>query len=184
MKIGKLNKFHASLLAIAFLIALNVYSYSPKIFIATERGDMVFIDYNLKLVDGRIVDSTRADVAEANNFFNPNSTYQSIRIVAGTGQLPADLDRALLGMRSGETKEVTLIPEKGFGTVRTDLFFTVPVTFFSQQGIQPRENAYVNTNFGLARIVKVSQDGIVLDLNHPLAGKTVVYEITVKNITK
>ncbi len=106
--------------------------------------------------------------------------------IHGRGQIIPGLERQLSGMHVGESKEITLHPEEGYGTVDPEAFVEVPKARLPAgvtpsvgvvlQGVGPdgeRLQAIIN---------EVKGETVVLDLNHPLAGKTLTFKVKVVDI--
>ena len=131
----------------------------------------VGIQYTLT-VDGVVVDST--------------SEQGPWHYVHGHGQLLPALERQLEGLRVGDSRQVTLSPADGYGEVDASLFEevpksdlpagTTPVVGMVLRGINPDGQSFQ------ARIAQEKADTVMLDLNHPLAGKTLQFNVTVTDI--
>lgn len=132
----------------------------------------VELDYTLT-ADGQVVDST-----EGRGPF----TY-----VHGQGQISPGLERQLAGMGVGASKEITVAPEEGYGPVDLTAFIDVPKGQFPAhikpekglvlQGVDPAGKTF------RATISEIKDKTVTLDLNHPLAGKTLLFKVKVLNIT-
>ncbi len=98
------------------------------------------------------------------------------------------LERALEGKAVGESIEITLKPEEAYGPRRSDAIQRVPIKHLQfQQGVtklKPGMVAAVKTDRGVRNVVvaKVGKFNADVDFNHPLAGRTLYYEIVVVGI--
>ena len=95
-------------------------------------------------------------------------------------------DNALTGMKLGEVKNITLKPEEAYGDVNPEAFDVVSLNVFPE-GFEPIVGNMVqgtspNGQPVVAKIDSVSDDNITLNFNHPLAGKTLNFEIELVNI--
>jgi FKBP-type peptidyl-prolyl cis-trans isomerase SlyD len=155
--------------ALLVLLVATPAGAQPKASI--EKGSTVKIDYTLKDDKGEVLDS--------------NSGKEPLVFKQGVQQIIPGLDKALLGMKVGDTKKVVVKPEEGYGKVDPKAETEVP------KEALPEGAAVVGTRL-MARgqdgnphpvTVKVVKDKtVVLDLNHPLAGKTLVFDIKVVSI--
>lgn len=137
-----------------------------------QDGSTVEIDYTLT-VDGAVVDS--------------NQGGKPLSYVQGRGQLIPGLERQLAGLSAGESRDVTVKPEDGYGRPDPDAFVTVskaqlpagvtPEIGMVLQGTGPEGQPFP------ARVHKVAEHDVTLDLNHPLAGKTLQFKVTVVTVT-
>ncbi|ASJ09819.1 peptidylprolyl isomerase [Thermococcus sp. P6] len=149
-----------------------------------EAGDFVVFNYVGRFESGEVFDTSYEDVARENDIYVEEREYGPLGINVGTGELIRGLDEALIGMEPGEKKTVKVPPEKAYGMPSPDLFVEIPTEEFTKAGLEPVEEMYVMTDSGIARISKVEGDKVTLDFNHPLAGKTLVFEIEVVDVQK
>lgn len=104
----------------------------------------------------------------------------------GAGQIIEGFEQAVLGMEKGESKTVVLKAEKAYGNRNPAAQKTVPRTEFPE-GIEPMLGGFVGVSMGdgsqiPARIAAITPDEITLDLNHPLSGQTLTFEIEVVDV--
>jgi FKBP-type peptidyl-prolyl cis-trans isomerase 2 len=149
-----------------------------------ETGDFVLFNYTGRYEDGEVFDTSYEDVAKENDIFVEEREYGPLGITVGNGEIISGLEEAMLGMEAGEKKTVVVPPEKGYGMPREDLVVPVPMEQFSSVGLEPVEGMYVMTDSGLAKIASIEGENVMLDFNHPLAGKTVIFDIEVVEVKK
>ncbi|WP_163576665.1 FKBP-type peptidyl-prolyl cis-trans isomerase [Halomonas faecis] len=108
-----------------------------------------------------------------------------LRYVQGTGQLLPALEAALLGHEAGDTLSMTLPPEQTYGPHRPELVFEAV-----RENLPPDREIRIGMTltpggqrgkFSL-KVVGLTERGAMLDGNHPLAGKTVTWELEVLDI--
>lgn len=131
---------------------------------------VVQIDYTLTLVDGEVYDSS----AESG----------PLEYLHGHEQLIPGLEAALAGMRAGESKEVVVTPDVGYGEYDPEAVELVPY-----DAIPSEMDLEVGMTIDLydeeneqeieAQVAEIGDDGVVLDLNHPLAGETLHFSVKV-----
>jgi len=149
-----------------------------------EKGDFVVFNYIGKFENGEIFDTTYENIAKEAGIYMEDRTYGPLGANVGVGELIPGMDEALLGMEVGERKNITIPPEKGYGMPRDDLIINVPTSEFKKAGIEPIEGAYIMTDSGIAQITAIGEENVTLDFNHPLAGKTLVFEVEIVNVKK
>jgi len=142
---------------------------------AIKKGDKVKVDYTGKLEDGSIFDSsTHGDHSHPLEF------------EVGAGQLIKGFDEAVLGMELGDTKTITLQPEEAYGQVREELIQKVPKEMIPESDkLKPGMMLMAGTPDGHefpVRVKDVSEKEITVDMNHPLAGKVLKFEIKIVEI--
>ena len=152
---------------------------------SVEKGAFIFIDFVARVKDtNEIVDLTLEDVAKKEKIYREDGTYQPRFIVVGEGWMIEVVDEGLVGFTEGEEKKLEIPPEKAFGQRVAEKSKTIPIREFRKQGIRPRTGMIINYKGIPATITSVSGGRIRLDLNHPLAGKTLIYDVTVKEILR
>lgn len=149
------------------------------------KGDNIAVDYVGTLEDGTLFDTSLEDKAKAGNKYNAARKYEPLRFTAGAGQMIAGFDEGVIGMKVGETKKLILPPEKAYGDAN-DPKYNVPMNIetFKLAGIDPEVGKSYDFGGQKARIVSISGTGVVANFAPELAGKTLVFEVTVKEITK
>jgi peptidylprolyl isomerase len=136
-------------------------------------GVYVSVDYKGTLQDGQVFDTSEG--------------RPPLEVQMGAGQLIKGFENALMGMVLNEKKTFTLPPEEAYGQVDEERKHT-----FSPGDVPDGMNPQVGQTVGLttqdgrqmpARIVAVDDAGVTVDLNHPLAGEALTFEIEVVGIS-
>ncbi len=146
---------------------------APAAALAVGENMDVAMEYTLT-VEGKVVDSTDG--------------RESFHYVHGRGQILPELENRLAGLHPGDSKEVALTADQGYGQVDPAAFVEVPKDRLPAE-IKPEVGQMlegVNPENGKnfrARIHEVKDSTVVLDLNHPLAGKPLNFKVTIKEIT-
>jgi len=144
-----------------------------------KQGDFVEIQYVGKVKEtGKIFDVTDEVKAKQANVYKEGNKYEPIQVVVGAGHIIQGLDESLLNMEVGETKTFDIPPEKGFGKRDSSLLQLLPLNDFKKHGLFPRAGLKIEINGHWATVRSVSSGRVKLDFNHPLAGKTLQYEVT------
>jgi FKBP-type peptidyl-prolyl cis-trans isomerase 2 len=157
------------LLCLAFpLLAARAEEAKPA---SVAKGRQVSVEYTLTLDDGSTVDT---NVGGEPLVFEP-----------GAQQILPALEEALDGMKVSESRKVTLPPEKGYGAVVPELLQEVDLAMVPEEarfaGAQlAAEDQNGDRHFALVR--EVREDKILVDMNHPLAGRTLTFEVKVISI--
>ena len=136
-----------------------------------KNGSKVRIHYTLT-VDGEEVDTSRGG--------------EPLSYVHGEGEIIPGLEEALTGLSGGDTKEVHVPPEKGYGEHDPDGVHEVPKDAF-QTPEQLDVGGTVSGRTGdgrtfQARVAGIGSETVTLDLNHPLAGKTLAFQVEVVDV--
>lgn len=145
-----------------------------------KQGDFVEIQYVGKVKEtGKIFDVTDEVKAKQANVYKEGNKYEPIQVVVGAGHIIQGLDESLLNIEVGETKTFDIPPEKGFGKRDSSLLQLLPLNDFKKHGLFPRAGLKIEINGHWATVRSVSSGRVKLDFNHPLAGKTLQYEVTI-----
>ncbi|MFX0064718.1 MAG: peptidylprolyl isomerase [Candidatus Hermodarchaeota archaeon] len=137
-----------------------------------KKGDRVRIEWIGTLEDGTIFDSSE-------NYGEP------LEFDVGAGQVITGLENAVIGMEKGEEKEIMLQPSEAYGEHNPDLVVQGPRNEFSKgQELKPGERYLVKIPPGYRSvlIIEVTEETVVLDLNHSLAGKILNFKIKIVDI--
>lgn len=142
-----------------------------------QNGDQVTLIYQGKLTSGELFESS-ADTGP-------------ITFVIGEGSVLPAFEAAVLGMKPGETKTIQVKPENGFGEHNPELIESFPRSTFKTGGaLIPGMVVGITTEIeGVkqqvpATITTVEGDNVIVDFNHPLAGKDLLYQITLESISQ
>jgi FKBP-type peptidyl-prolyl cis-trans isomerase SlyD len=135
-----------------------------------SRNKVVSLDYDLS-VDGQKVDSSEGRGPMA--------------YLHGTGNIVPGLEQALEGKSAGDQLNVTVPPEQGFGARNEALVGSVPRAAF--QGVPNIEKGMrfqtqQGQNVHTVMVVDVQGDAVKVDANHPLAGKNLDFNVTVRDV--
>lgn len=138
---------------------------------APAAEGVVGIEYTIKLEDGTTVDS--------------NVGGEPMLYTPGGGMILPALEDALKGLEEGESKQVKLTAEQAYGEVRPDLQREIPTEKIPEDGrhvgaVLMSEGP--NGQTALVRVKEVKEEVILLDLNHPLAGEALTFDVKVLSI--
>jgi len=139
---------------------------------AVKKGDKIKVEYEGKLEDGTVFDSSEKQ-------------GQPLEFQVGGGQMIKGFDEAVVGMEEGEEKEITLKPEDAYGEPNEQLVQEVPKDQLPEGDPQVGMMLGVTLPNGMqvpAKITKVGDETITIDLNHPLAGKTLNFKLKIVGI--
>jgi FKBP-type peptidyl-prolyl cis-trans isomerase SlyD len=128
-----------------------------------QKNDFVKISYEGKIKEtGQLFDSGK-----------------NVGVVAGGSYVIPGLDEILLQMNVGEKRTVDIQPEKAFGQRDQAKVHTVPEAEFKKHGTTPKPGLVVDADNMRGRVVSVTSGRVMIDFNHPLAGKVLTYDIEV-----
>ncbi|EEZ92550.1 MAG: peptidylprolyl isomerase FKBP-type [Candidatus Parvarchaeum acidiphilum ARMAN-4] len=129
-----------------------------------KKGDKIQVMYTGYLEDGSVFDS--------------NEGKEALSFEVGAGRIIKGFDDAVIGMKIGESKSITVKPEEAYGERHEEMVIKLPKTQF--QGEEIKEGMMVSSNNGMqATVVSVNENDVTLDFNFPLAGKTLKFDIKI-----
>jgi FKBP-type peptidyl-prolyl cis-trans isomerase 2 len=139
---------------------------------AAKAGDKLRIHYTGRLDDGTVFDQSEG--------------RDPLEFTAGSGEIIPGLDRGVIGMAIGESREVTVPPEEGYGDRDEGRVQSVPREAIPDHiPTDPGTQLSVQTQEGQTVPVVVSnatESHVELDANHPLAGRTLKFDVTLVEI--
>jgi len=145
-----------------------------------NSGEFVLIDYVGRVKDpNEIFDITKEDVAKKEGVYKNEFKYGPVPIIIDADFVLPGLNEAVKEMEVGQKKIVELPPEKAFGKRSEELIKLIPEPRFHEQSIEPHVGEYITINKLRGKVMSIDGGRVRVDFNHPLAGKTLVYEIEV-----
>jgi peptidylprolyl isomerase len=151
---------------------------------AVKPGDFLLVNFTLKVKEsGETVDTTYDAVAKDTHLHREESTYGPRFIILGEGWLPKGLEDFLVGLDIGKQTTVELPPDKGFGTRDPAKMRLVPLRRFREQGV-PSPGAQIELDGRAATVRAVGAGRVQVDYNHPLAGRTLIYEVSIEKVVE
>lgn len=136
-----------------------------------EKKLFVAIEYCLTLDSGEEVDRSRSD--------NPLS------FITGTGQIIPGLEKEIMGMETGDSANITVEPDDAYGPPRKDLMHEIPRSQFpADADIKPGIKFQAQSPNGpiIILVKTVKDDTITVDLNHPLAGQRLHFDVKIAEV--
>ncbi len=132
-----------------------------------KPGDRVKVHYTGKLQDGTVFDTSVG--------------REPLQFSLGSGQIIPGFEEAVIGMDEGETKTTEVPPEKAYGPHRDDLVQEVPKEQLPQ-GFDPEVGQQLQARSADGQVIPVwitdvQDETVILDANHPLAGKELLFDI-------
>ncbi|WP_420385678.1 FKBP-type peptidyl-prolyl cis-trans isomerase [Roseivirga sp.] len=138
-----------------------------------KAGDSVKVHYTGKLKDGTVFDSSQG--------------REPLAFQVGAGQMIKGFDAAVDGMEVGDTKTAEIPAAEAYGEARQDLIFDVPKSNLPED-LKPEVGQQLamtqpNGQQVPVTVAKVEEDKVVIDANHQLAGKDLVFDIELVEIS-
>lgn len=157
------------LVAVLTIGCVNKYFEPPTVETLTiEKGNNVTVDYTGTFDDGTVFDTSLGK--------------KPLTFTVGSGQLIKGFDDAVVGMKEGETTSVTLTPELAYGSYDNKLLLDVPESEFAQSNLTPEVGMSIIVSGQSAIIKSINKNNVTIDFNHPLAGKTLHFDIKIIKI--
>jgi FKBP-type peptidyl-prolyl cis-trans isomerase 2 len=138
------------------------------------EGNKVKVHYEGRLADGEVFDKSQED--------------SPLEFVVGGGQMIPGFDKGVVGMSLDEEKEITINPEEAYGEWKQEMVGDIPKSTFPED-FDPEVGKFIRLQDPTgrpitAKIVEKNDAGIKVDVNHPLAGKTLTFKIKVIDIAQ
>ena len=136
-----------------------------------KSGDKIKVEYTGSFENGEVFDASEKH-------------GQPLEFEAGKGMVVPGFDAAVIGMKVGEEKEVTLKPEEAYGMPNEQAIQKVTKDKFPAEA---KEGMMIgvplpNGQQMPAVIKKIDEKEVTIDMNHPMAGKTLVFKIKIVSI--
>jgi peptidylprolyl isomerase len=135
-------------------------------------GNQVSVHYTGTFEDGEVFDSSQ--------------DRGPLSFEVGAGQMIQGFDQAVLGMKQGETKKITLAPEEAYGPRNEELLIDIPSAQFPEDmKLEVGMMLQLTNQAGQpvpATVAGISAESVKMDVNHPMAGKTLVFDIEIVEV--
>jgi len=149
--------------------------------VSIQKSDFILVDYTGKVKEtGEVFDTTSEETAKENKFYKEGEIYEPRLVVVSEGWVLKALDEALLTFKIRKNETVEIPPESAFGNRDPEKVKLVPLRRLAARGITPKLGAQIEYDKRLATVRTMGSGRVTLDFNPPLAGKTLVYEVTVQ----
>ena len=135
--------------------------------------------------EGSIVRIEYTVTDEAGTLLGSNKGGESLQFTHGQQEMIPGVERQLLGMHTGEEKKLVVTPEEGYGPVDPAAQTEVPRNMVPADAQEVGKQLVARNRSGTPRVVmvkEVKEETVVLDLNHPLAGKTLLFDVKVLGV--
>ena len=131
---------------------------------------VVSIDYTLTDAQGAVLDSSEG--------------REPLAYIHGTGSIVVGLEEALEGKEKGANLKVSIPPAKGYGERDASLTQKVPRAMFDIEKIEPGMRFHAQAEHGtqVGTVTAVDSESVTVDANHPLAGQTLNFEVSVVDV--
>ena len=168
-----LRLFIFSFISCVFISTIAAKAQSDETVTETEisQGKQVSIEYTLTLEDKSVIDS--------------NVDAEPLSFIQGSHEIIPGLENALVGMKAGESKKVTVKPEAAYGLVNKDAVSEVKKEQVPQDALKVGAVLQGQSPDGkviLARVVEIKEETVLLDYNHPLAGQTLYFDVKILDV--
>jgi len=137
-----------------------------------QQGDTVRVHYTGTLEDGTVFDSSK--------------DADPIEVTLGSGDVIAGFEEALMGMAAGDKKQQRIVAEDAYGPYRDELVFTLPRATVPED-MEIEVGDFLSVGFpdggtAPAQVAALDEENVTLDANHPLAGRTLLFDLELVSI--
>jgi FKBP-type peptidyl-prolyl cis-trans isomerase SlyD len=138
---------------------------------SVQEGSIISIEYTLTDDDGKVIDT--------------NVGKEPLTFIHGAGQIVSGLEKELQGLKPGDQKKVRVKPEDGYGVPSQQAFQEMPRESIPAEAQKAGVALMAKGPDGRAipiRIHEVKEKTVIVDFNHPLAGKTLNFDVKITDI--
>ena len=147
---------------------------------AFKNGDFLEIEYTAwNDTDNSVIATTDEKLAKEMDIYNKDAKYGPTLVVLGSNAVVKGLEKELMGMDLNQKKSFVLEPSEAFGNRNPDLVKVMPLSQFKSQNIAPYQGMRLNIDNVAVTVMSVGSGRVVVDANHPDAGKKIKYEVKV-----
>ena len=144
--------------------------------VEVKDGEFVEIEYTGRIKSNNLVfDTTDEKIAKEERIHRPNAKYGSRVICIGQGHVIKGLDDQLKGTEIGKEYTFEIDMKNAFGKKDSKLMRTVSMSIFKKQDMNPFPGLQINADGRIGTVRSVTGGRVVVDFNHPLAGRDLIY---------
>lgn len=144
------------------------------------KGDFVLLEYTIKVKEtNTVVDTTDAELAKRENVYESSKIYGPTLVVLGKNWINSFVEEEITRMSENEEREIEVPPEKAFGERDPSKVKVFSIREFQRRGYSINIGDTVEIGGMRGTIKQVSGGRVVVDFNHPLAGKVLLYKVKV-----
>lgn len=149
------------------------------------KGNNVTVDYVGRLDEQTVFDTSVESIAKACGKYTTGRNYNEwLSFNVGAGQMIAWFDQGVEGMKVGETKTVTIPAKDAYGERSEANLIKVPREQIPNPDQLQKGTKLMSSNGQSFTVYAIDDKEITLDANHELAGKTLIFDITIKSVQK
>jgi peptidylprolyl isomerase len=139
-----------------------------------KDGDFVVINYTGTLDDGDV--------------FDTSVDREPFEFQVGTGSVIPGLDKAVIGMKINEEKDIVIEPEEAYGFYDEEMVLSFPLREVKSQ-FEPQVGMTIGVQLDNGRqvpamITNVTEEAVIIDMNHPMSGKTLHFHLSLVEINQ
>ena len=148
-----------------------------------KTWDNIVVDYVWRLKDGTVFDTSIESIARACDSYSEYRDYtQWLPFEVWAGQMIVWFDNWVVWMKLWQTKTIEFWPEEWYGEYDESLIMTAPIDEVGDiSGFSEWDTVYLWMWYP-AKIAKITDKDVSFDMNHELAGKDLIFDVTIKSI--
>ena len=163
--------FHLGMITALFVSTCLIAEAAEISDAQIREGSQVALEYTLSDESGTVIES--------------NKGKQPMSYIHGKSQIIPGLEKELSGMKVGEEKKIQVKPEDGYGPINPDAFQEVPKDKLPPEALKVGTMLMAQNSQGQGipvRVHEIKDTTVVVDFNHPMAGKTLSFDVKVSEI--
>lgn len=145
-----------------------------------EKNDFIKIELTATVKEtDQILETTDAEIAKKYSIYSPEYKYGPKVVCIGQEQLLPAVEEEIKDKEFNKEIEITLSPEEAFGKKDPKLLQLISMSQFRKQKINPYPGLPVHIDNSMGIVRTVSPGRVIVDFNHPLAGRHILYKIKI-----
>jgi FKBP-type peptidyl-prolyl cis-trans isomerase SlyD len=163
--------FHLVMIAAIFLSTRVIGETAEITETQIREGSQVALEYTLSDETGAVIES--------------NKGKEPLSYIHGKSQIIPGLEKELSGMKAGEEKKIQIKPEDGYGPVNPSAFQEIPKDKLPPEALKVGTMLMAQGSQGQgipARVHEIKDTTVIMDFNHPMAGKTLSFDVKISEI--
>ncbi len=141
-----------------------------------KEKDFVLVEYTMRVKDtGEVIETTSEEVAKSSGIYREGDVYGPKLMIIGEGRYVRGFEEAVASSEVGEEKTVEVEPSKAYGDRDPNKVKILSLRELAKLNIVPEPGKAIEIGGAVGIVKSISGGRVVVDFNHPLSGKTLVF---------
>ncbi len=169
---------------IIVLVIAWLFYFNGSVGNTDYTGKVVTVDYVWTYPDGQVFDTNIESVAKENALYTPDRTYAPLSFTVWGNQVIKWFGDAVNGLKVGKSRKITVEPKDWYGEYDETKKSRIEKSLFQEAWLEAKVWQTYQIGWQIVTVTEITDTEVVVDSNHPMAGKTLIFDITLRSVEK